>query len=151
MWCDKKFKRATWGWWQSLAICHHHSTYSTTTVNGHLSIYYRFYTGEEPWTSWNSWWHQSQPSSCRRASSQSATFTTCQGYGLRSPGPARKVLSYITSIEYTDWFIGMNLAQYPGLTEDVVESAEWRADVLELVREHWVIVLPDPCSNFICP
>ena len=30
----------------------------------------------------------------------------------------------------------MNLAQCPGLTEDVVESAELRADVLELVREH---------------
>lgn len=36
----------------------------------------------------------------------------------------------------------MNLAQYPGLTEDVVESAEWRADVLELVREHRVTCAP---------
>ena len=45
----------------------------------------------------------------------------------------------------------MNLAQYPGLTEDVVESAEWRADVLELFREHCLTVLPNPCSYFSCP
>ena len=37
---------------------------------------------------------------------------------------------------------GMNLAQYPGLTKDVVESAEWRADVLEFVREHRVTCAP---------
>ncbi|EDR01655.1 uncharacterized protein LACBIDRAFT_333060 [Laccaria bicolor S238N-H82] len=29
---------------------------------------------------------------------------------------------------------GMNIPQYPELTEDVVESAQWRADVLDLVH-----------------
>lgn len=43
----------------------------------------------------------------------------------------------------------MNLPQYPALTEDVIESAEWRADVLNLVRES-LRFRPANLNYFIC-